>query len=312
MEKIAVIVSTYNGEKYIGEQLESLINQKLNVNKYILEIDIRDDGSQDETPTIINRFCDKYDNINIVEGSGNNLGVKNSFFSLLKSIDADYYFFCDQDDIWHSDKISKFMDRFKQIDNKLPSGVYSDLDLVDQNNNTLNKTMMEIHNWSYQEKRDFPFLFFQTRVTGASFALNKMARDKLIQIPDKQFKNVLMHDSIAALLVSAYNNLYFIPESLVNYRQHGNNVLGANPKEHSRFDINFKIKHYHQLFHDLIIINNITSDLPKKNQIYLDGIINFLNNYSPVGRLNSVIHNYNSLWNHFRFRHTALLILFYR
>ena len=98
-KKVAVLLSTYNGEKYVGAQIHSILTQ----NYKNIEIVVRDDGSKDKTVEIIKEYMQKYSNI--VLHQGENLGFIKSFFELLKYEDADYYAFADQDDIWLPNKI---------------------------------------------------------------------------------------------------------------------------------------------------------------------------------------------------------------
>ena len=97
--KVQILMSTYNGERFLREQIESLLRQSWKN----VEILIRDDGSKDGTREILNEYSDKYENIQVYLES--NLGVARSFFELLKKSDADYVAFCDQDDICLEKKI---------------------------------------------------------------------------------------------------------------------------------------------------------------------------------------------------------------
>ena len=131
-EKVAIIMSTYNGEKYIQEQLDSLINQTYKN----IEIYIRDDGSKDNTINIIKDYISKNDNISLVEGE--NIGFINSFFELLNMCDdADYYAYCDQDDVWMDDKISRAVSFLSNTDKDKPALYFSNSDYCDSNLNFL-------------------------------------------------------------------------------------------------------------------------------------------------------------------------------
>ena len=98
-KKVAVVLSTYNGEKYVKEQLDSILKQTYKN----VEIIVRDDGSKDSTVEIIKEYQEKHKNIKLVVGE--NLGFIKSFFELLKIAEADYYSYADQDDIWVKNKI---------------------------------------------------------------------------------------------------------------------------------------------------------------------------------------------------------------
>ena len=110
-------MSTYNGEKYIDEQIDSVLAQK-NVRVDLL---IRDDGSKDETVRIIKRYCEKFDNIKFYEGP--NLKPARSFLNLIETaeLNYDYYAFCDQDDVWHEDKLYQAIEKIgKKKDSQKP------------------------------------------------------------------------------------------------------------------------------------------------------------------------------------------------
>jgi len=307
-------MSTYNGKRYVTEQIESILKQKVNSNNYTFDLYIRDDGSKDGTQAILNSFTKAHSNVFLLQNSGRNLGIRNSFYSLLENVEADFYFFSDQDDIWLKDKVSEFVCEFEKNNNKIPSGVYSDLELIDASGESMHKTMMQGQGWKYDEKRDLALLMFQTRVTGAAFAINRAARNKLLMISDKNFANVLMHDSVAALLTQVYDNLHFIPATLVKYRQHENNVLGAAPQKHSQFEIKFKINHYQRLFHDLVLVIRIIDRrfVSPVNLAMLDAATDFLKQDGSVGRGRSILRNYKCFWKKFRLRHTILLLFYYR
>ncbi|EHS83609.1 Alpha-L-Rha alpha-1 3-L-rhamnosyltransferase [Lactiplantibacillus plantarum] len=313
MKKITVVLSTYNGEKYLGEQLDSILRQKGAQVRYSLKVLCRDDGSKDRTRDILTHYSVKYPNVDIAKNSGKSLGVRKSFFSLLAEAQADYYFFSDQDDVWHLNKIQTFLDAFEETREDLPAGVYSDLDLVDGQNRPLGKSMMESNGWSYSEKRDFILFFFKTRVTGASFAINEAAKRQILKLSANDLAQVGMHDSILALLARAYNNLKFIPTSLVNYRQHGNNVLGAFAEGHSVFAVKVRIKRYRTFFNDLALVNSIlsTKDLPNRNQAALQAAINFNGAIGFLNKLRMMFKDKKILWNEITPKQKLLLLLFY-
>lgn len=307
-------MSTYNGARFLDEQLESLINQEIDSSKYKLEIYCRDDGSIDSTMKKLKKYAMRYGCIKVLDNSGQNLGVKLSFFSLLKSIEADYYFFCDQDDIWNRNKVSIFMDESLKINDTIPGGMYSDLEVVDSNNVSVGNTMMSINNWKYGENRDFEFLFFKARVTGAAFAINRRARDMIIYIDDKEFSKVRMHDSIIALLISAFDNLHFIPKVTVRYRQHNDNVLGATSKKKSLADIDFRRSTMRQCLGDLKVISTILaeSDISVEHRKALKAALKFYRTTGALQRLFLLTHDYRTLWNKIEFKRLIFFAFFYK
>ena len=141
-KKIAILLSTYNGEKYLKEQLNSLINQT-----YCgIEIIARDDGNSDTSLEILKSY-----NIKLIENK-QNLEAKESFLELLKcareNSDAKYFMFCDQDDVWESDKVEKTLSKIQEMEKeygKIPLLVHSDLEVVDEDLNVLATSM-----WQYE------------------------------------------------------------------------------------------------------------------------------------------------------------------
>ena len=128
-KKVAVLLSTYNGEKYVGAQLHSILTQ----NYKNLVVVVRDDGSKDKTVKIVKEYMENNDNIKLVEGK--NLGFIKSFFELLKLEQADYYAFADQDDIWFPNKISLAVESLNKLDDSVPNMAFSNSDYYDVNMN---------------------------------------------------------------------------------------------------------------------------------------------------------------------------------
>ncbi|EJF33403.1 hypothetical protein JC2156_07650 [Weissella koreensis KCTC 3621] len=242
--KVSVVMSTYNGDRYLENQLDSILNQKFDNQKFDLKIYIRDDGSKDNTQDIIDKYVNNYpDIVNQVDKNNPNIGVKQSFFKLLKLVDGDYYFFSDQDDIWLPNKLDKFLEVFSLHENNIPVGVYSDLWVADANGVSIGKRMKE--NTSIGQDKDvLPNLLNRYLVTGASFAINKKTVEYVNEVNEKIFDKVNMHDSFIGLLVAMTGSLEFIDEPLVNYRQHGNNVVGAHFKPIS---IVYKLLHLNKM-----------------------------------------------------------------
>ena len=108
--EILVLMSTYNGEKYITEQIESIENQKLDIPLNIL---VRDDGSKDNTVNILNKLNEKYKNIKVLQEE--NIGCNASFFKLFKIAEGyKYYAISDQDDIWLEDKLQRGINKIRK------------------------------------------------------------------------------------------------------------------------------------------------------------------------------------------------------
>ena len=155
MSKILILLSTYNGEKYLKVQLDSLFSQSYKNFKLIA----RDDGSSDKTLEIL-----KYYDIELLS-SNENIGVKSSFETLLKyafeNSDADYFMFCDQDDVWNQDKVEltfQKMYEMEELYKNTPILVHTDLEVVDENLHTINPSFMKLQ-ILHEKKNRLIYLF---------------------------------------------------------------------------------------------------------------------------------------------------------
>lgn len=212
--QINILMSTYNGEKYLSQQIESIIAQTETKWRLI----IRDDGSKDNTLSIIKQFINRDKRIELVEGE--NVGVINSFFQLVKYSKADFYFFCDQDDVWLSNKLEIMLNEATSCEQGVPLLVYSDLKVVDSNLNVLYSSMID--ELTGPASTNLKEEMRRNCVTGCASMINN-ALAKVWQ----ETEDVIMHDWYLAQIAAAYNNLVYINEPTVLYRQHENNVLGA-------------------------------------------------------------------------------------
>lgn len=218
---IAILMSTYNGREYIEEQIESIINQT-NKNWHLY---IRDDGSTDSTVTILNKFEKVYPQITILKDKIKHRGIKGSFIYLLKECEASYYMFCDQDDVWLEDKIDISLyeiERFRHMDR--PILVVSDLEVVDKDLNTIALSL-----WAQNKITnivdDPSYLTVAPMYTGCTMMFNQAAKECMLNGSDSTY---VIHDqSLALNTYRSRGKIIPIHRSLIKYRQHNNNVIGA-------------------------------------------------------------------------------------
>ena len=223
---VSVLMATYNGEKYLREQIESLIAQK-DVN---IEILVRDDGSSDETINILEEY--KLNGL-LSWYQGEHLNVQKGFLDLLKkSPDSDYYAFCDQDDVWDDDKLYVAVNRLKDYPRNKPSVYYCGQRLVDEN-----LKLLSIHRVSNRRNAYTNFLISNN--AGCTTVFNKALRDCVNQhTPDF----ILMHDSWVLKLCLAVGGSFIAdPEPHISYRQHGNNTIGLDTGLNS---LVWRVRHY--------------------------------------------------------------------
>lgn len=215
MKKVNILLSTYNGEKYLEEQLNSLVNQ-IDVE---LDILVRDDGSKDATLNIIQQYMQKYNYIHLYKGK--NLGPTFSFLDLLQnSHEADYYAFCDQDDVWDTDKMIKAVEAMESDNEKeIPQLYYCEMRVTDEKRNFL----YFVQKTRPKQKNKYTSLL-ENAASGCSMVFNKVARDLLCM---KQPEYCSMHDAWVFMVCSMFGKVYYDPNPHMDYRQHTNNVAGA-------------------------------------------------------------------------------------
>lgn len=164
-KSVQVVMSTYNGEKYLKEQIDSILSQEgVDVRLYI-----RDDGSSDRTTDILASY-QEHKNVKIEKG--NNLGFAKSFLTALDECDeADYYAFSDQDDVWEKDKLSTAIEILEEESQSTPLLYCSALQRVDENLNPL-------HVQSYHGLRiNLPSMLTRGRLAGCTFVFNNTLRN---------------------------------------------------------------------------------------------------------------------------------------
>lgn len=210
-------MATYNGERFLAEQIQSIQNQTFTDWKLL----IRDDGSSDRTREIIQTFANQDNRIIFINPNEmNNLGVIKSFFALVKHEQADYYFFSDQDDIWLPKKVELTLSEAQNYAKKEPLMVYTDLKVVNQNLEIINESM--IRSQSHHANTEFIQELTENTVTGGTAMINHALAERWTVTEE-----LLMHDWYLALLATAFGKLVYIDKPTELYRQHENNVLGA-------------------------------------------------------------------------------------
>jgi len=220
---VDILLSTYNGEAYLREQLESILTQTY-PNWRIL---FRDDGSSDGTTAILSEYRQRYaERFICVDSSCEHLGVVQSYSRLLMKSTAPLVMFSDQDDVWKKDKITNMVDVALQLmreDPAMPFLIHSDLTVVDRNLRIIAPSF-----WRYERIRPtrngFSNILLKNTVTGCAAMINSCLRDICGTIP----KEAIMHDWWVALLAAAVGIIVPLPYPTVFYRQHGRNEIGAS------------------------------------------------------------------------------------
>ncbi|MCC9680315.1 glycosyltransferase family 2 protein, partial [Streptococcus agalactiae] len=224
--KVNILMATYNGEKFLAQQIESI--QKQTFKEWNLLI--RDDGSSDKTCDIIRNFTAKDSRIRFInENEHHNLGVIKSFFTLVNYEVADFYFFSDQDDVWLPEKLSVSLEAAKHKASDVPLLVYTDLKVVNQELNILQDSMIRAQ--SHHANTTLLPELTENTVTGGTMMINHALAEKWFTPND-----ILMHDWFLALLAASLGEIIYLDLPTQLYRQHDNNVLGARTMD-KRFKI---------------------------------------------------------------------------
>lgn len=221
---IDILLAVYNGEKYLQEQLDSITSQTYKDWHLI----IRDDGSKDKSVEIAKSFAQNYPgkvevHINkIPTGS-----ASRNFMKMVNDADAEYVMFCDQDDVWLSDKIEKTFKVMRACERRcgreIPILVHSDLCVVDENLRGISASMRRYQ--KLPKSTEIHQLLIQNSVTGCTMMINRTLLEMMHQVADSSA--VVMHDYWAALVASVFGKIVFIRQPLIKYRQHGDNSVGA-------------------------------------------------------------------------------------
>lgn len=223
-EQIDVLLATYNGEKYLKEQIDSILNQSYKNIRLI----ISDDCSKDATVQII-KECQQKDNRVILYEQEKNLGYIKNFEFLLTKVENNIYMLSDQDDVWKKDKIEKTLKKLKEDNADL---VFTDVEIVDSNLKTLypsfNKYMKlerKIKNTSGIEMQ-----YLYNCVTGCTVMSKKKFIEKILPFPSKS--KYVAHDMWIGIIIAMYGKMTYLDETTIYYRQHGNNQIGTEKISH--------------------------------------------------------------------------------
>lgn len=221
---IIVLLATYNGSSYIEAQLDSLLAQTIST----FSILVHDDGSCDDTVAILKNYQENTSlQISILNfpsfGS-----AKSNFLYLMSKADSDYFFLCDQDDIWLPNKIEKTLDTLKQLENlngkDVPLLVHTDLQVVDTHLQLIDSSFS--HYVGLVPLTTLKEALMQNDVTGCTAVYNKALSVLLkehLPAPEK----IIMHDWWIALIAHTFGQKEMLPDATILYRQHGNNSVGA-------------------------------------------------------------------------------------
>ena len=228
---VDILMATYNGEKYLEEQIESIIGQSYKEWNLI----IRDDGSTDRTAEILKKYADAYpEKICVKFNSVGTGSAKANFFKLIHDAQSTYVMFCDQDDVWDADKIEVTLGKMKQMEedgSQIPLLVATDLKVVDSKGNVLDDSFL--HYMNLPETVQLNHILIQNNITGCTVMINRVLCQMLKEV--KSVQKIVMHDHFAAITAALYGKVEILNQSTIQYRQHEANSVGAMDAKSLRY-----------------------------------------------------------------------------
>lgn len=225
MLMVDIVMATFNGENYLEEQLLSIEDQTYPQ----WRLTVRDDGSSDRTMDILNRFRERMgnDKVRIVRNDPPSGSGKNNFMGLLKDCEGRYIMCCDQDDIWHPDKIQKTLACMRKMEKRYgeraPLMVHTDLRVVNEALHELHPSMHRYVDLAHDGKLAHELI--QNQVTGCTVLINRPLKAYLDRTVDTE--KILMHDHWLALIAIVFGRLGYLNAPTIDYRQHSDNSVGA-------------------------------------------------------------------------------------
>lgn len=222
MASVQILMAVYNGERYLGQQIESILNQSFQD----WELLISDDCSTDRSLDLIKLYCERDSRIRLVLDGSHFGSAKSHFMALFRTASAPYVMTADQDDVWDNHKIELTLNKMKESEIKSsgPVLVCTDLRVVDQDLNLISPSFLR-YSALDASKIDLGYFLASCLVTGCTMMINHQLLLLLQRKVDTD--SLIMHDWWASLVAAAFGNVVYIPEPTISYRQHFDNSVGA-------------------------------------------------------------------------------------
>lgn len=231
---VEVLLATYNGERFLREQIDSILAQDYKN----LRVLARDDGSSDGTTVILREYEQRFpDRFCVMPTDAPTGSAKNNFLRLMKTSASEYVCFSDQDDVWLSDKVSRSMRAMATLESRYgtttPLLVFTDLRVVDDALEILHESLWKQAGVKPERINDLAAVLGHNIVTGCTALVNRCLLDISLEMPEE----AVMHDSWIALLASAFGASEMVREKTVLYRQHDRNVVGVDMRKKSTWEL---------------------------------------------------------------------------
>lgn len=268
MKKVAVIMSTYNGEKYLEAQIRSIMEQ----DEVLVDLYIFDDGSTDQTVPLIRQWMSSHENLHLSLNQKNYGAMKSFLHGLQLTPDADYYALADQDDVWDRDKLVagiNSLEQYRDVDYRLYCSVAQ---IVDQDLNPQGFDSFDHQVLSFGE------ILTRNNGIGCTFVFNRTLKQVLNQLPVADIQQQPLHDHwIYAICLALGGKVVFDQHSHIQYRQHSDNVVGGERRsfwqklmDSGLFDRNNRRKKF-----VTALYNYYGSQMIPENRLLVEQLINY-------------------------------------
>lgn len=269
MDTIAILLATYNGDKYLEAQLKSICQQTYkNIKCYI-----HDDGSKDNTIKLLQKYSKNYVELFKIIEAPSTGGARANFMFLLRQVNEKYIMFCDQDDIWLPEKVEIMYKRIKEIeagtDNNKPIVGFSDLVVVDQNLIEISDSFMSMTKRNTVELT-INRLLARNAAPGCTMIINNSLANRALNYLKEE--NLEMHDWWFMLIAATFGEIFYVNKGLMLYRQHINNEVGA----HKRYSL-VKVKKLFNLSLVSSTKKNILSGIRFAEELLLFKDLDYIN-----------------------------------
>ena len=213
---VDILMATYNGEAFVEEQVQSIINQTYTDWRLL----VHDDGSTDKTMEILHRLAEEEERVVVIEDGVQRLGVARNFIHLVKQSTAAYCMFCDQDDVWLPHKVERMVHAIEQYEQNIPQVLYTNAFLWNPERGIISDKNTLTYPTTLRQT-----LFLNTGIQGAAAIFNRAMREVIAE----PLAYYAMHDHVLLLAGICFGEVHYLHESLMYYRQHEHNVTGNAP-----------------------------------------------------------------------------------
>lgn len=220
-ERVHIVLATYNGERFLREQMDSVLGQTYEN----ITVEVCDDGSTDGTAAIVREYEVQDERVKL-HLNPHNLGYVKNFLEGVKRCTAPYVMLCDQDDIWQKDKVEKTLQAMQQAEKKRagkPVLVFTDAVNFDSGTG---EELGFFHETSHLDvkKVDTAHLFMENKCIGCTMMMNRAILPYLEELPEE----IRVHDWWIALICSHFGSIEYVPQATLRYRQHEENQIGGS------------------------------------------------------------------------------------